>query len=446
MGHISSYMKHSVRSFIQLVSNHEGFHRYFANTTWMFLEQILRLIAGLFVGIWVARYLGVSQFGIFNYSIAVAALFAAVSNLGLDSIVVIDLIRNSDERNKILGTAFWLKLLVSISIFIGALLTFGYMGSESQEDIFILIIMGCSIFQAFDVISFYFQAQVRLKLISLSRLFQLLISSVLKIYLIYIKADLIWFVIIVMVDQISLSIFLLISYKKLNLGFFFDSFNFSIAKRLIKQSWSLMIGGFIIILYMRIDQIMIGRMLGAIDVGLYSAATRISELWYFIPVLLANSVFPSLVNSKINNQNVYNKRLEYLYSFMIWGSIAIAIPTVLGAEFIISTLYGKEYLGGANVLMIQACSGVFVFLGAASAKWFISEGLQRYLAYTTLAGGVLNVILNFIFIPLMGINGAALATLISQILACYLMNLAFKRTRENFFRMTRALNFMKYFR
>jgi len=396
------------------------------------------MFAGLLVGIWVARYLGPNQFGLFSYSIAFASIFSSIAKLGLDGVVVRDLVRYPSRRDLYMGTAFWLKLMgagVMLAIMAFAVqLT----SNDATTSLYIIIIASGTVFQSFEVVDFYFQSKVLSKFVSICKLVQLFISSLLKLYLIFANADLIWFVVVTLVDQITLSTAFCIAYRHQRVGGFYNSFDFEIGRKFLVNGWPLIISSFIIMIYMRIDQVMIKEMLGEKEVGLYSAASRVSEVWYFIPVLITNSLFPSIVNAKEKSIELYYLRLNKLYFLMFWMAVVIALPVTFFSKFIINIMYGEYYGDAANVLVVQIWAGIFVFIGVASSKWFISEGLQKYLTFNTMAGAILNVFLNLILIPKFGIVGSAIATIASQSVASYFMNLFFKDTRFNFIRLTRS--------
>lgn len=420
--------------------DHQGFRRYFLNTSWMFAEQVLRIIAGLFVGIYVARYLGPEQFGIYSYAAAFVALFGTIARLGLDGIVVRDLVNHPEERDVYLGTAFWLKL-------IGALLTLGllavavrFTGNDATTNLFIFIIASGLIFQSFDVVDFHFQSRVLSKYVSISRLIQLALSSVLKLYLIFIHADLFWFVMVSLVDQISLAVSLAIAYWHQKIGSFFGRFGFSTAKAMLRNSWPLILSGIAISLYMRIDQVMIKEMLGEREVGLYSAAVRLSEAWYFLPVILANSLFPAIVNARKNNRALYYRRLQRLSVMTTWIAIGAAVPITFMSDWLITTLFGAAYQQAGQVLLIHMWASPLVFFGVVSSKWLLVENMQKYSLALTILAAVINIGLNFALIPFFGISGAALATLMTQGLTTVLVLYVLKPTRPLFFLFFRSLN------
>lgn len=386
----------------------------------MFAEQILRLIAGLLVGIWVARYLGPGQFGVFSYAIAFAAIFSAIAKLGLDGIVVRDLVREPDQRDLYLGTAFWLKLGGAIVMLGAVALAMQLTSTDSTTNLYILIIASGAIFQSFEVVDFYFQSRVLSKFVSICKMTQLLISSLLKLYFIVTGADLIWFVLVTLVDQLTLALSLYIAYRYQKLGSFYRHFDLMTARQLLKDSWPLIFSGLVVMIYMRIDQIMIKEMLGEREVGVYSAAVRVSEVWYFIPMIITASIFPSIVNAKKISQELYLQRLQKLSTLMTWLAIAVALPMTFLADSMVSLLYGHYYREAGVVLAIHIWGAVFVFLGVASGVFLTVENYTNKSLYRTVFGAISNVLLNLALIPLYGINGAAMATVLSQFIANFL--------------------------
>lgn len=406
--------------------------RYFKNTTWMFGEQMLRMIAGLFVGIWVARYLGPEQFGIFSYALAFTSIFSVIAKLGLDGIVVRELINEPDKRDIYLGTAFWLKL-------VGALITFGivaiatlFTSNDNTTNLYIFIIASGIIFQSFEVVDFYFQSQVLSKFVSICKMSQLFFSSLLKLYLIYTTADLYWFVLVSLIDQIILALSLYIAYRCQKLGGFYQYFEWATAKKLLKISWPLILSGLVVMIYMRIDQIMIKEMLGEKEVGLFSSAVRLSEVSYFIPMIITSSIFPAIVSAKKVSEALYYARLQQLFTIIVWMAISIALPITFLSDWLVVLLYGELFREAGKVLMIQAWASVFVFLGVASGSWYTSENLQLYAFYRTFFGAIINIMLNLFLIPNYGLVGAAIATLISYMSAGLLFDLYNNNTKRIF--------------
>lgn len=412
----------------------------------MFGEQILRMVAGLLVGVWVARYLGPEQFGVFSYALAFVAIFASIAKLGLDSIVVRDLVHEPHKRDVYLGTAFWLKL-------VGAFITFGviafatlFTSNDHTTNLYIFIIASGMIFQSFEIIDFYFQSKVLSKFVSLCKMTQLLLSSLMKIYFVLTGADLFWFVVVSLVDQATLAVALYIAYRHQKLGSFYRHFDLMTAKNILKDSWPLIFSGLAVMLYIRMDQVMIKEMLGDREVGLYSAAVRLSEVWYFIPMVITSSLFPAIVSAKKVSKELYYLRLQRLYTFMVWMAIGIALPMTFLSEWLVTLLYGEAYREAGQVLMIHIWAGVFVFLGVASGSWLTSENLQQFAFTRTLSGLFINIVLNLVLIPIYGLIGAAIATVIAQIMAAFVFDVFSEKTRATFVMKLKAFNIVYLFK
>lgn len=430
---------------LKALRQHQGFMRYFTNTSWLMGEKILRMGVGLFVGIWVARYLGPEKFGLLSYAQSFVFLFTAVATLGLDGIVVRELVKDETQRDVLLGTAFGLKLVGAILILpvlaIGVQLT----SNDDDTNILVFIIASATIFQSFNVIDFYYQSKVLSKYVALANTVSLALSSVIKIALILNNAPLMAFAIMTIFDVAILSIGLIVYYKKSShLQLFNWCFEWQMAKSLLKNSWPLMLSGLVISVYMKIDQVMIKEMLDTESVGQYAAAVRLSEAWYFIPMAIASSLFPAILNAKKVSEELYYLRLQRLYTLMVWLAIAIALPMTFLSDWIVMFLYGNDYAQAGNVLMIHIWAGVFVFLGVASGKWLLTENLQRYYMINTVIGAIVNVVLNYCLIETIGIQGAAWATLISYFFAAYFCLIVFEKTRINFFNITKSFNILRF--
>lgn len=430
-----------VKRYLHQARDHVGFLRYFRNTSWILLEQILRMVAGVLVGIWVARYLGPSQFGLFSYAVAFAAIFGSLTKLGLDGIVIRELVSNPARYDVYMGTAFWLKLMSSVSLLAVLAVSLQFTSNDTTTKIYILIIAAGSIFQSCDVVDFYFQSKVLSRFVSICKLAQLLISCSLKLYFILTGASLFWFVLVSLVDQMTLSLALFLAYRQQQVRGFIRSFDPFVAKYLLKNSWPLLLSGLVVMIYMRIDQIMIKEMMGETSAGIYSAAVRISEVWYFIPMILTSSIFPSIINAKKFDEKLYTARLQRLYTFLVWVGLAVALPMTFLGDWLITSLYGEAYKEAGAVLVIHTWAGIFVSLGVASSSWYLTEDLQSHALYRTALGAITNIGANLILIPEFGLIGAAFATIISQSVAALFYDLLSPKTRNVFFMKLNTLFF-----
>ena len=397
------------------------------------------MIVGLFVGVWVARYLGPDRFGLLSYAQSFVGLFAAIATFGLDSIVVRELVKNESNRGKLVGTAFGLKLIGGfVTILVLAVAIF-FTSNDAYTNLLVFIIASATIFQSFNVIDLYFQAKVLSKYVVFANIISLFFSSIVKIALIIFEAPLIAFAWAILFDSVVLAIGFAYFYFQNQLSFKEWKFEKDAAVSLLKDSWPLILSSVVVAVYMRIDQVMIKEMMDNKAVGQYAAAVRLSEAWYFIPMVVASSFFPAIVNAKKQSEEIYNARLQKLYNLMVLLAVGIALPMTFLSDWIVSLLYGAQYSQAGGVLMVHIWAGVFVFLGVASGKWLMVENLQVYSTIYTTIGAIINVILNLFLIKYYGIAGAAWATLISYFFAAYLCLSFFKKTRSNFFSLSKSL-------
>jgi O-antigen/teichoic acid export membrane protein len=418
-----------------------NFRKYFANTSWILGERISRMGVSLFVGIYVARYLGPERFGLLSYASSFVGIFVALATLGLDEVVVRELVKTPEQRERILGTSFLLKLVGTLLMWAAILVAIPFTENDSQTNILIIIIAFGVLFQAFNVIDLSFQADVKSKYVVHAQFVQLIISSIVKIILVFNEAPLIWFASVFFLDAIVLALGLVFTYLHNSNKIFSWKWSYETSKNLLHDSWPLIFAGIVVSVYMKIDQLMIKEMLGAKEVGLYAAAVKLSEAWYFIPMAIASSLYPAIINARNFQKEVYYQKIQNLFDLMVWIAVSIALPTTFLSTLIVEFLYGKEYLGSSSVLIIHIWTGVFVFLGVASSKYLLAENFIKKTFYRTFIGALLNIIMNYYLIGTMGIKGAAISTFVSHFFAAYFYDLLDKDLRKMFILKTKSLFF-----
>lgn len=417
----------------------QAFEKYFKNTGWLLLGRILSLVVGFLI----ARYLGPYAFGDLSFAEAFAALFAAVGALGLDSFIIREIIQHPLKRDEILGTSLVLRLGANLLLIPLAVFTYmlfrNYAGSESSPNMALLISLCAiaSLFRSFNIIDSYFQSQVASKFVVQVQNICLFISASIKIALIYFQTPVIYFAWALVVDAFLLALGLSIIYKRRKLDFSSWTFSWQRAQSLLSKSWPLILTAVMISIYMKIDQVML-KSLGSKTVGVYSAAARISEAWYFIPVAVVTSVFPAIVHARKTDIERYQKRLQNLYDLLVGISLPIAIMVSLSANTIISVLYGNQYEGAGILLSIHIWSGIFVFLGSASSQYLLAEGFTLVSFFRTAFGALVNVLLNLWLIPQYGALGASVATLIAYAVSTFFI-LFIPQTRKQGILMLKSL-------
>ena len=418
------------------VLGHGGFRRYFANTGWMFFGQMFGLCLSFFIGVWLARYLGPKDYGTASYIVAFVGLFSFIANLGVDGILNKELIESPDKKNELLGTSFFLKLFGGITSVVFVII-FSFLFEASVFNRVLIIFFSLTLLtQAINVISIFFHSNTLSKNSVKAILFATIISSILKIFIILFNKGVVLLIIIYFLDSIWQGIGFLFYYKKNGFKIRNWIFDKRIAKNILRKSLFLMLSSASVYIYMKIDQVFINHFIGEEAVGLYAVAVRFTEVWYFIPSIICSSVFPALINSKKSSDSSYKKRFNTLHLFL--GSIAffIAFFSSIFSSFIIKFLFGADYILSVPILQIYIWSSVGLFLGISMNQYFLSEGKIRLIFYFNLISMAINIVLNIILIPRIGLSGAAWATFIAYsinpILAFLFKNVKLKKYEKGY--------------
>ena len=252
---------------------------YLANSSWLFLKRALAIFSSLLIGIWIARYLGPEQYGLYSYIIAFVAIFASFANLGVDQVLYRELVKKPETLNKLLGTAFMMKVLGSLLAMLSMYITLFSLGTDSVQVKALIFILSFSLISmAFNVIDFYFQSVSKNKFPAQSKIISQIIISIFKIFCIIKSASVSTFILILLLDSLIISAAFAAFFIKEGGSILLWKFDRQLAKNMLIDSWPLIFSGISIALYMRIDQMMINQYLGLESLGQYSVALRIIPL------------------------------------------------------------------------------------------------------------------------------------------------------------------------
>ncbi len=410
------------------------------NTGWLLVLRILRLLFAFFVGIWVARYMGPERYGTFSYALAFVVLFGPLARLGLDGVVVREVINDPERKDEILGTTFFLRLAGSIVCFLAVLAAINLIRPGDRLSLTLVGIVAFGIvFTAFHAIDIWFQSRIEIKYTVYAKSVGLIVANLGKIFLIIAGAGLVAFAWVSALEVVVGALGLVIVYRYR--GYFIKDWSFSLrrARSLLAISWPMVLSGALAMIYLRIDQVMLREMVSDEAVGIYSTAVRISEIWYFIPIAVVTSVFPELVKSKGLGEAIYRKRLQSLYDFLAWAAMPVVLFLALFAGRVIVFLYGEPFAGGGVILSILVWSSPFIFMREAYGRWLVNEEMTKFFIIAHGSGAFLNVALNLFLIPMYQGTGAAVATVVSYAVGGYLACFLHPRTRSAGVMMTRAL-------
>lgn len=396
-------------------------------------ERVLRMGIGFFVVIAITRYLGPERFGSLAYAQSFVGVFTAFASLGLDSIVIRELVKAEHKRDEILGTAFYLKAFISLIAIVAIFLLNMLSSEDDMATPLVSIIAFTIIFNSLNVIDMYFQSKVLSRYVVYANSVAFILTSILKLLLIYYDADLLYFAYALLLESALMAAGYLYVYRVQSHSVMAWRFDREIAVALLRSAWPLILVAVSAFLYTRIDQIMIKEMIDAEAVGQYAAAIKVSELLYFIPAVIVSSLFPKIVEVRQADREEYLHVLERLYRLVVWISIPIAVTTSLFSQMIIEVLYGDQYKDAHEVLAILAWAIILVSVGAVFVKMLYVEHFEKKYLYKSLFGVFMNVLLNLFLIPSYGIVGAAVATLMTLLSINYLYDLFDKDLRALYY-------------
>jgi PST family polysaccharide transporter len=410
------------------------------NASWLLADRIIRMGVGLVVGVLIARHLGVTDFGLLNYATALVGLLSAFSTLGLESILLRDLVREPARRGEMLGTAMALRLVGAGACTLLAVAVVVVMrpGDATARTVVALVAFA-TVFQSTDVVDVFFQARAHTRPAVVARMAAFGVATAARVALLVAGAGVTAFAVLVLVEAALTAAALVGTYAASTGAMREWRVRAREAGRLLSEGWPLLLSAMAIMLYMRIDVLMLEASVGLDAVGIYGGATRISEAWYFVPTALAAAAAPSITAAHGRDPAGYLAGVRRLLGILAAVALVAAVALSLLSAPIVRVLLGLEYAASAPVLAVHAWAGVFVALGVGQGVWNVCEGLTRLALVRTLGGAALNIGLNVVLIPRFGALGAALATVASYALSAYILNAFDRRTRVIFRMQTEAI-------
>lgn len=403
-------------------------NRFLQNTGWMAFAQIYQMVISLFIGVISARYLGPTNYGTINYAASYISFFTIFCALGLEGIVVKEMISKREQEGIILGSGIAMRLIAGVLSMVAVCVIVYFLNPNDSVLLTVTFLQSIILpFNAFHLIDMWYQSKLNSKVSTIIRCISYTLMSLYKIYLLITGKSVEWFAFSTSLDSLLIAIMFMLMYRRN--GTRKLKFDNNTSKELLLQSYHLIISTMMAVLYSQMDRVMIGKMMTQTDVGFYTAAATICNMWVFIPQAFANSARPVIMELKDKDSNMYIRRLKQLMGFIFWIGALFSIVFTVMADFIIHVLYGDAYTMAKGPLIILIWSTVFSSLSYPRSIWMICENKQNYTKYILIWGVILNLILNYYGIKYLGIIGAAIATLFTEIMTCIISPMFYKEMR-----------------
>lgn len=411
-----------------------------SNTSWLMVERLVTLGIRFVVGVWVVRYLGPENYGIYSYAISFIALFQTLSVLGLEKIVIRALSREGTEDDAVIATVFWLRLAGGILAYS---VVFGLVAAVEDDwitKLAVLIVGGRFLFDTAQVFDYWFQARIQSRYAVYARSAATILGAGAQVVCILLGLPVLAFLIVHLGQTAVTAVGLYVAIRSVSEFDLKWTFRPPQAKRFLADSWPLIVASFSTLVYMKIDQIMIRHMVGQEAVGVYAAAVKLSELWHFVPGALTASVYPEIVRLREEETEAkYRVQMQRLYDLVAGYAYAVALPITFIAPWLVQFLFGAGYGESGMILRVHVWALLFMSLGLARSKWIVAENMTQLAMVASVIGAVTNVGLNLVLIPSYAGLGAAIATLVSYSAYAYFAMLLHERARVAFRQMSRAL-------
>ena len=411
-----------------------------SNAMWIIIGKVVQSVLALVINMLTARYLGPSNYGLISYAASVVAFVVPIMNLGFSNVLVQELTNHPEEEGKIVGSSILLSIISAFACITGVTgYTFIADKGEPVTHAVVLLYSLILIFQAFELIQYWFQAKLLSKYMSVISLIAYVLVSTYKIVLLATGANVYWFALSYSIDYFLIAIGLFIAYKKL--GGERISFSSQVGKRMFASSKYYIVSSLMVTIFAQTDKIMLKLMIDESSVGFYTAAVTCAGMTAFVFTAIIDSFRPVIFEHKKNNDEAgYEKNIERLYCIVIYLALAQSVVMTILAKYIIRILYGTAYTDSILALQIIVWYTTFSYMGAIRNVWILGENKQKYLWILNLGGAVLNIVLNLALIPLWGIYGAAVASLITQIFTNIVMNVIVWPLRHNNMLILKGLN------
>ena len=411
-----------------------------ANSGWLMAEQVLRLGIGFVLGVWTARHVGPADFGLLSYAAAYTAVFAAVGTMGLNRVLVRELVSSESDpsaTSRLMSTAFTIRLTAAVFLYVIALA--GAAFGTDRAFVIVALISASLVFSMSDTIDLFFMSRVQSRRVAKMKMLSLLAGACSRTFMLVMDAPVFAFAAITLLESALTALLVQVAYRRAGMRIRISDFEWDRARSLMRECSPEILAALSINLFMRLDQIMLQHLTEPAVVGTFAVAARLTELWYFVPVAIVNSTFPGIVALRASNHDAYMGRLELLTGALVsFGYVAVLI-TWLVVSPLVPRVFGAAYEESALILLIQVWSVIFMVMGQTSGAWLMAERKAVLNLYRGLFGLAVNLSAGFALIPHLQGRGAALSTLISIFSAYFLFDFLHPATREIGWLKLRAL-------
>lgn len=391
-------------------------NRVVKNAAWIIGCRVVESVLHLLITMLTSRYLGPSNYGVINYAASLISFVLPLMQLGIRNILIKEMIDAPEQRGTILGTGLCMNLVSSVLCVVGVTAYAWVANPDEPETVVVCLLYStCLVFEAVQILKYWFQEKLMSKYVSLSMLAAYVLVTVYQVLILVQNRNILWFAVTDSVKHMFTAVFLIILYRRFRGDELRVSWN--TCKRLLSGGKHYILSNMMVTVFAQTDKIMLKQMIGDAVNGYYSAAVNCANLTNFVFTAILDSARPSIFQSRQVSIGKFEKRITQLYTVIAAVSVVQCLGFTVFAPLIIRILYGTDYTPAIPLLQLVVWYTTVAHLGQVRDIWILAEGQQKVLWKLNLFGAISNIVLNLALIPLFGGTGAAIASLISQFIA-----------------------------
>ena len=350
---------------------------------------------------------------------AIAGFFGFIASFGLLDILISKFSEDRGRSGRIAATAMTIMFIGGSIAFLLSVISAIVLATAADVVLYVAVNAFVYFFQSFTVFEFWFYSNSNSKNYAIAQFIIHLLFMGIRFAGVPLRAGLLFFVLVAAFETIAVYLSAFLCYKTSKVHFEGKvSFDKEIAAELIRLALPMVAMGFATTIYMKVDQIMVGKMMGNRELGIYSVAVALAEYWYFVPNTIYSSFLP-ILTERYKSGEGFKKTLQQFTDIMMFiGYAAVAVVMVCG-KFVVGLLYGNAFIETANILIIYIWSGIFTCLAYSSQAYYIIHKDTKTIMWLNLTGALINFILNYALINMLGSKGAGFATLFEYMLVAF---------------------------
>ena len=414
--------------------------RLIKNVSWIFFGNVMHSFLQFLLNIYVARKLTLASNGIINYSTALITFFSAIASLGYGSTITKEFSTHKEKKADYLCSCMGsyagcgLLCMAALQVIIRVL-------NPGEPQLYLVSFCQSTtiVFNAMNLFVYWFRYENKANVVAIMRLAAFFISALWRVAVLNLADPLVLYVCGTAAEVLFFGLFMAVLFVRQNRGSF--KYSFSISLEVLKHSYPFIFASILISVYGQADRVMLKSMINAEAVALYSVSALLAGALSMIPTSLIEAFRPDIMEYKLTNEELYQTRFRQLYCIIFWASALYGLFVTIFARQIILLLYGQKYIEAVPSLALIVWYSAFSYFGSVNNMFMVAEGKSRWVQVTTFAGALGNIVLNAVLIPPMGIVGAALASLLTQVLTNFLMMWIIPDLKKGFYLLCKGIAF-----